>query len=106
MASISSQLQLIDVVSTPLLNISGALSNVISSFELMQSACDNSVDADNFNDAKNKIIAASVEVGKLEDRLQSLTPPNIDIPIRWDIQSSTDIFSGMGAERFNSETQA
>lgn len=88
MASISSQIKLMDVVLAPLANISGALGNVKSSFEAMQSACDNSVDVANFTEARSKVLEASAEVGRVEQKLQNLTSPDIKIPVKWDMQSS------------------
>jgi tape measure domain-containing protein len=69
MASIQTQIELMDRVSAPLMHITSALNMTISSFQEMDSAANSSFDTASFDGAREEINAANAE---LEQMVQNL----------------------------------
>ncbi len=65
MASIRTSIELYDVVSSPLMHITNALNMTVSSFEQMQSACNNSFDSANFDGVRQDLNAANIEIDEM-----------------------------------------
>lgn len=70
MASIQTQIQLFDMVSKPLNNITNALYSTVSAFENMQSACDNAFDSADFNKIRSQIDAANASMDEIVMNMQ------------------------------------
>lgn len=118
MSSIRTQIELYDAISAPLYNISNALNMTISSFEDMQSTANNSFDGSNFEGARESINEATMSVMRLEEALNGISNPNIDVPtnnapvqepvevpMTWR-SDNLDVFTNTGVERFNQEVQS
>lgn len=69
MASIRTSLELIDNITSPLLNITSALNMTVSAFEEMDAAANNSFDPSNFEGVRDHINAATIEI---EEMVQSI----------------------------------
>lgn len=71
MASIRTSIELYDVISSPLLNITDALNMTISAFEEMDSAANSSFDSSTFDGVKEHINQANIELEEMEENIRS-----------------------------------
>lgn len=70
MASISTRIQLYDVVTGPLQNISNALSATINAFHALDRAASGTFDTATFNYAKEQINAANASIVQMEENIR------------------------------------
>lgn len=69
MASIRTQIELMDRITSPLMNITSALNMTVSAFEAMDAAANSSFDSSNFDGVRDHINAANIE---LEEMVQNI----------------------------------
>lgn len=69
MASIRTQIELMDRITAPLLNINSALNMTVSAFEQMDAAANSSFDSSNFDGVREHLNAANIE---LEEMVQNI----------------------------------
>ncbi|WFD12206.1 tape measure protein [Tepidibacter hydrothermalis] len=117
MASISSQIELIDRISAPLHDIASALMVTVNSFEDMQSAANNSFDGSNFDGAREEIDQATIAIRQMEEELSRIIPPDLEfnisgqttanVPVEpiWN-SDNMEVFTNTGIERFQQEVQS
>ena len=118
MASIRTQIELMDSISAPLMHITNALNMTISSFEDMQSAANNSFDSSSLEAARDQANQATMAIDSLSNSLSQVITPNIDVPqssvptqapvpvpITWQ-SDSMEVFTNTGIERFQQEVQS
>lgn len=111
--SISSTIELQDKMTAPLLNMVGALNQIISSFEVIDDV--SAIDTSSIEKAAQTLRGASIELSKLDsltaqpkvepiirDNFNAPTEP-IELPIKWDSSSNIDVFTNSGVERFEQE---
>lgn len=73
MASIRSQLQLTDGMSSVLTKINGALTTVLNSFEAMQGVAGNVINVTNIEAARSELVSANQAVEEMEKSLRATT---------------------------------
>ncbi|WP_243136984.1 tape measure protein [Alkaliphilus serpentinus] len=117
MASISSQIELIDRISAPLHDIASALMVTVNSFEDMQSVASNSFDGSNFDGAREEIDQATIAIRQMEEELSRIIPPDLEfnisdqttanVPVQpiWN-SDNMEVFTNTGIERFQQEVQS
>ena len=117
MASISSQIELIDRISAPLHDIASALMVTVNSFEDMQSVANNSFDGSNFDGAREEIDQATIAIRQMEEELSRIIPPDLEfnisdqttanVPVQpiWN-SDNMEVFTNTGIERFQQEVQS
>lgn len=111
--SISSTIELQDKMTAPLLNMLGALNQIVNSFETIDDV--SMIDTSSIEKAAQTLRGASIELSKLDgltaqpkvepiinDNFNAPTEP-IEIPIKWDSSSNIDVFTNSGVERFEQE---
>lgn len=111
--SISSTIELQDKMTAPLLNMVGALNQIVNSFETIDDV--SAIDTSSIEKAAQTLRGASIELSKLDsltaqpkvepiinDNFNAPTEP-IELPIKWDSSSNIDVFTNSGVERFEQE---
>lgn len=73
MGAVRSSIQLNDMISSPLMNITNALNMTISAFEEMQYSANNSFDSSKFDGAREAINAANIE---MDEMIQNINQNN------------------------------
>jgi hypothetical protein len=118
MASIRTQIELMDSISAPLMHISSALNLTISSFEDMQSAANSSFDASSLEAARDHANQATIAINRLSESMSHVIAPDVEVPqtsvpnqapvevpVQWK-SDNMEIFTNTGVERFNQEVQS
>jgi hypothetical protein len=118
MASIRTQIELMDSISAPLMHITDALYMTINSFEEMQSAANNSFDASSLEGAREQANQATIAIEQLSEALSEVASPSlnipqpnvpnqapVDVPVQWK-SDNMDVFTNTGVERFQQEVQS
>ncbi|WP_113674566.1 tape measure protein [Vallitalea guaymasensis] len=118
MASIRTQIELMDSISAPLMHITNALNMTISSFEDMQSTANNSFDSASLEAAREQANQATIAVNQLSDALSEVVQPDVNVPttdapvqepvqvpMNWN-SDNMEVFTNTGIERFQQEVQS
>jgi len=69
MASIRTQIEIMDRISAPMMHINSALYSAVSAFESVQSAANSTFDSGNFSSAREHIDAANTELNQMTQNL-------------------------------------
>lgn len=111
--SISSTIELQDKMTAPLLNMVGALNQIVNSFETIDNV--STIDTSSIEKAAQTLRGASMELSKLDNttaqpKVEPIIGNNfnvptepVEIPIKWDSSNNIDVFTNSGVERFEQE---
>lgn len=108
--SISSTIELQDKMTAPLLNMVGALNQIVNSFEVIDDV--STIDTSSIEKAVQSLRGASLELSRLDNLsaepkvepvIDNFNAQPIELPIKWDSSSNIDVFTNSGVERFEQE---
>ena len=107
MASISTQIQLIDRMTTPLMHIMSAVEQVTNQLQILDNNATIGFDGTAFDEARKSIDLANRELEeflnpKTPEPINIPTPEPITVPVEWET-SEMEIFTNTGIERFEQE---
>ena len=107
MASISTQIQLIDRMTTPLMNIMSAVEQVTNQLQILDNNATIGFDGTAFDEARKSIDLANRELEefltpKTPEPINIPTPEPITVPVEWET-SKLEVFTNTGIERFEQE---
>ena len=107
MASISTQIQLIDRMTTPLMHIMSAVEQVTNQLQILDNNATIGFDGTAFDEARKSIDLANRELEefltpKTPEPINIPTPEPIKIPVEWET-SNLEVFTNTGVERFGQE---
>lgn len=108
--SISSTIELQDKMTAPLLNMVGALNQIVNSFEVIDDV--STIDTSSIEKAVQSLRGASLELSRLDNLsaepkvepvIDNFNAQPIEVPIKWDSSNNIDVFTNSGVERFEQE---
>ena len=107
MASISTQIQLIDRMTTPLMHIMSAVEQVTNQLQILDNNATIGFDGTAFDEARKSIDLANRELEefltpKTPEPINIPTPEPITVPVEWET-SKLEVFTNTGIERFEQE---
>ena len=109
MATIGTAIRLNDMMSAPLHNIIGAMNMMLSTWESLDSATANGINAGDMSAIRSELNQATIAVHELDAAMQGIESPSvgspIEIPVTWETDN-LQVFTNTGVERFQQEIQS